>query len=831
MGTAPTTNLQPLIFRLVSFPDWRASTLAILLHRLGPSVSLHADNATPDMLPAIDRIEGAIQKQLVNQKMLAAAQAETHPCHNLYANIKDYFLDLSEGSLPAPPFASYSLGNSDRCLGVSNADVSQVHLLTIRADDLDALFVSAGTTTHAHLRWLERRDFIEFEGHRLAVVAVPRGSPVTLRGQVKNQELPAVWHGIVTSDLTIWNKPFSLGCINISARVDDKTTLLLDGHPIASETSISQRIVNVTQGDHELVAVECFDTAEGKTCRVRYREVAQQSVRTTTRNLCEDLRLDLKQQDTVSLLGATTRDSCEGSTIWPEDLEEGAVRALRQRESLTGREFKDLAAYATLTGALGTLKQQLNPEDGKTAGARTGADGMDLLGTAAKEAWRQGIDSLVSLDLRCISNQNGPTQYSLAAKLVSVREVFQRQRGDVEGLNLDQFIRQVTVSFDDPALVGQSIDRVVDRLFGLGHLRFLNNSRRISYRNPMDIRIASYGGISKDAKRSEKTHTRPELDAVEPIVEARRISTARGATPRLCRELETTEYFGGDLAKRVDTAFRRAPRLPRVKISLDPSERPLDFSNTTSVKVYRVNVRARRPLTYLFVARWPKGHPKAGQLADATCSELYVPDNEFWADIGATGGVGIVSQLPGSPQGLYLRARFGQTYYRPLPFLGFGWMGGYAFHRSTLADGLPSWVDVGAPPEGSTDPLVWNRHSLIAGPSVEARSRWPSVPVELRARFTPALNVGLLDVSKINPSYRNFLGTTNDEGASVLTDIGFDLFLDLGIGIRLKRVSILSSLMMGIGSVDDWAAGEERTIVTNGANYFIGFNLGIGGVL
>ncbi len=831
MGTAPTTDLQALIFRLVSFPDWRAGTLAVLLHRLGPSISLHADTATPAMLPAIARIEEKIDKRLVRDKVLAGVNAEGHPCSNLRTDIKNYFLDLAEGSIPAPPFASYTLGDADRCLGVTDEDISQVHLLTVRADDLDSLFVSAGTTTHARLRWLERKDFVEFEGHQLAVVAVPRGAPVTLRGLAKNQELPIVWHGIVTHDQTVWNKPFSLGCISLSARVDNKTTLLLDGHPLTSEQSISQRIVNVGPGDHELIAIECYDTADGKTCRVRYREVAQQSVRTTTRNLCEDLRLDLKQQDTVSLLGVTTRDSCEGSTVWPGDIEEGAVRALREREAATGRSFKDLAAYATLTGALGSLKNQLNPEDGKISGATTGADGLDLLGSAAKEAWRQGIDSLVSLDLRCINNnQDGSTSFSLAAKLVSVREVFQRQRGDLEGLNLDQFIRQETVSFDDPSLINGSVERVIDRLFGLPHIQFLNNSRRISYREKLDIRVASYGGANHN-KKSNDPYTRAEYAAAKPIVEARRVSIGRrDSAPPICRELETTEYFSTELGQRVEKLFEAAPRLPIVKAEVVASERTLDYSNRASVKVYRVNVRAPRPLIYLMIARWPKGHPLAGKIADATCSELYVQTNEFWGDVGVTGGIGLHSNLPGSPQILYVRARFGQTYYRPLPFLGFGWSGGYAFQRSQIADGLPSWVDVGAPPEGSTDPLVWARHSLLVGPTVEARTRWPTIPVELRARFMPALNTGFLDISNINPNYMNFLGTTSDD-TTTLADIGLDLFLDLTFSVQAKRVNINSGLMLGLGSLDDWIVGSKRAIVTNGANLFIGFNLGIGGVL
>ncbi|MGB1275070.1 MAG: hypothetical protein ACPG77_04915, partial [Nannocystaceae bacterium] len=650
MGTAPATDLQALTFRLVSFPDWRAATLAILLHRLGPSVSIHAPGTTPDMLPAIERVEATINQRMVQQNALTAAKADTHPCHNLWLDMRDYFTDIAEGKTPAPPFASYSFGSNDRCLGLRDTDIGQVHLLTVRADDLDSLFVSAGTTTHAHLRWLNQGDFIEFEGHRVAVIAVPRGAPVTLRGQAKNQELPTVWHGIVTHDQTVWNKPFSFGCVSISARVGPKVTLLLDGHPIVSEASITQRIVNVSPGDHEVSAIECYDTNEGQSCRVRFRETTRQSVRTTTRNLCEDIRLDLKQQDTVSLLGVTTQASCGGSTVWPGDIEDGTTLALRQREAATGRVFKDLAAYATLTGALGSLKSQLNPDEGKVAGATTGADGLELLGTAAKEAWRQGIDSLVSLDLRCINKESGETQYSLGAKLVSVRDVFQRQRGDLEGINLDHFIRQETVSFDNETQLKNTINRVIDRLFGIAHVRFLNNSRQVSYRSTVDIRVASYGGI-KDKQPtggSKSVHLREEYEAVQPIVEARRIANGYdNRTPRICRELENSNFFDKEMSDRIDKIYSEAKRIPRVKIKLKPSDEVLDFSQRDSVKVYRVNVRAPRPLTYLLVARWPKGHPLAGQIADATCTALSVEDTEFWGDIGITGGVAMTSFMPG----------------------------------------------------------------------------------------------------------------------------------------------------------------------------------------
>jgi len=832
MGTAPATDLQSLTFRLVSFPDWRAATLAILLHRLGPSVSIHAPGTTPDMLPAIERVEVTIRKRLVDQDTITPAKTSGHPCHNLWLDISDYFADIEDGKTPAPPFASYSFGNSDKCLGLTDADIGQVHLLTVRADDLDSLFVSAGTTTHAHLRWLDRGDFIEFEGHRIAVVAVPRGAPVTLRGQAKNQELPTVWHGIVTHDQTVWNKPFSLGCVSISARVGPKVTLLLDGHPIVSEASISQRIVNISAGDHEVVAIECYDTTDGQSCRVRFRETARQSVRTTTRNLCEDIRLDLKQQDTVSLLGVTTQESCEGSTVWPGDIEDGTTRALRQREAATGRAFKDLAAYATLTGALGSLKSQLNPDDGKVTGAATGADGMELLGTAAKEAWRQGIDSLVSLDLRCINKDSGEIQYSLGAKLVSVREVFQRQRGDLEGINLDHFIRQETVSFDNETQLNNAIDRVVDRLFGIPHIRFLNNSRQISYRSSIDLRVASYGGVKKllPSKDSQSGLQREEYEAVQPIIEARRIANGYdNRTPRICRELESSNFFNHQMSDRLEAVYSEASRLPRVKIKLKPSDQPLDFSRRKSVKVYRVNVRAPRPLTYLIVARWPKGHPLEGKVADATCTALSVDDTEFWGDFGITGGVALRSDMPGQPESIYVRLRLGQSYYRPYPFLSFGWAVGYAYQKSTLADGLPSWVDVGAPPEGSTEPLIWARHSLLLGPTIESRSRSPSIPVEFHARFMPALNLGLVDVSKINSEYTNFLGTTSE--VTTVTDIGLDLFLDLGISFRGGPVSISPKVIMGINSLEDWVQGSSRTLITNGASFFIGAGISLGGIL
>lgn len=790
-GAAPTSADRPLLTALVTRASWEAAILGELVRGGAPHLDLGPDAAAAGRLRALRE---ALRRQLIERRRLS-----TPVCKDMRASVRDYLADRAAGETPLPPFAAYAMAG-DRCLELDAAAVGEAHFLTIPADNVTALVVAAGTAERVVLQWLAADEALEIDGQRLFVVAVPRWSVVTVQASRKDAGAPATWHGFLTRDATIWDRQPEAGCLRVSVAVDPETTLLLDGQPVTRGVPLARRTLGVVAGQHEFVAVRC----DARGCGISFDEALGEATRTSTRNLCENIEIDLKQSGSIAVLGASTAPGCDQALGWQVGTVAGEY--LRRAESGTGKQFRDLKAYASLTDSLTALKTSLNPGAGQAVGARTGGDTLDVLGTVAKEAWRQGIDELVTFELRCDAKGE---DYTLAASVIGVRDVFTRDRG-LEGLDLQDLLRVESVRMRGPLQLASAVASVLDRLLGRDFIRFREGPPEIPYRQRARVELLAYSTL--EARRGEL-----------PEVSAYLVGDPKNATPAVCQAL--ARRFDDGALTSVDGLVRAPGRRRPTRVEVSRSEELADANaHATSATA---SFRAPRPGTYLVVARWPGAGP-SGPVVAATCVRFAVPDAELWATAMFAPNLTTLNGVR-EYQATHLRLHFGKTWYRPLPWLGFGAFGAYTFTNIVDRDGLPSWQDLYADQSKSRGRFQWYRHGLMLGPLIEARTRGATLPVEFRARMSAGVGIGVVDVRHIDTEFTEFrtpeMLNANDLRVSPVLDV----LVEVGVGYNAGPVAIAHTLMVGALSVNDMLTASHAATVRNGSSLVVGVGLTLGG--
>lgn len=495
----------PMLARLAARAGWEAAALGELLDGAAPHLDLGASAPESKRLQAVRR---ALQDSLVERPGLAQKPG----CKPVAAALDDYAAAREAGEPTVPPFAGAYLDDG-RCVPLDAAALADINILTIPADAAESLFVAAAAGERVVLQWFGPSDAVAYKNRRVFVVAVPSWSVVTVRAAARDVTAATTWSGFVIHDLTLWDRPPAAGCLRLSVDLDADTALLLDGHVLTDGERLAHRTVGVVAGAHELVALRC---AGGSECAVRFREVLPASAQTGTQNLCQDLALDLHQPRSVAILRVSAAPGCDAALAWRAN--GVATDYLRRNQSRTGRVFRDLASYATLTEALGAMRTSLNPAAGATVGASTGADSLELVATVAKEAWRQGIDELVSLELRCTAG-DAPA-LTLQGSSISVREVFGRSRGDVAGLDLTKLLRLQSLEFRSDAQLQSTVEGVLDQLLGRSYLRIREGAASFPYRQRARVELTAFGQTAVDGT--------PELAAVHLAEPHRR-------APRVCQ--------------------------------------------------------------------------------------------------------------------------------------------------------------------------------------------------------------------------------------------------------------------------------------------------------
>lgn len=791
----PQSEHAPLLARLAARASWEAAALGELVVGGAPHLDLGGEASAAARLLAVRRGLAGL-----GDRRLAGAG-----CKPLDAAIEAYFADLAEREVPVPPFAAATLGDG-RCVPLDAGALAELHLLTIAAEPGQSLFVAAAAGERVVLQWFAADEAVVQRERRLFVVAVPAWSVVTVRAGHADTAAARSWSGFITHDRTLWDGPAEFGCLRLSVDLDADTTLMIDGRVLSRGQRLAHRTVGVQAGAHELVALRC---AGKEQCVVRFRETLPAAVQTSTQNLCQDVVLDLHQPRSVAIVRASAAPGCDAAMAWQANLL--ATEYLRNNEARTGRVFRDLASYATITAALGSLRDSLNPAAGGTVGGATGGDSLETVATVAKEAWRQGIDELVSLELRC----GGDGSLSLQGSAISVREVFGRDRGEVAGLDLKQLLRVQTLRFRSEAQLESSVDGVLDQLLGRSYLRIREGATTFPYRARARVELAAFGRTEVDG--------RPQLAAFRLAEEFRK-------PPGECQALRGRDRQIALAAVDMRLGGAGAPRPVPVSIARRDSElteHDAAASRGASATQLEGSFAASGPGTYLVVARWVDAKGEPGPAIDASCVRFDVPERELWGSVMFAPDLTMLTPIREYRAHL-LRVQLGHTWYRRRRWIGLGVAGGYTYTRYASEAGLPSWQDFEVGGSASIEPIEWRRHGVVAGPIVEARTRRGSIPVEFRARLAVSGGVAIVDVSKV-VAFSDFATASSFGPSNLRVRPTIDSTLELGLSYPAGPLSIGHMITLGTTGLQDMFSGPRAVTAVGGAAMYAGLGLILGG--
>lgn len=792
-------QLVPVVTAVATRGTWESAALGRLLVGGAPHLDLGTASDQAGLAGRLKALRQRLQTELVERRASATRKGDAR-CGWVREAFDAYAADLAGGAVPSPPIAGYAL-SEEGCLGLDPQWVGEAHFLTIAAEGASGLTVVAGTAERAVVQWFSPADAIVHEGRRIFVVAVPRMSVVTVEAQHASG-LAARWHGFVARDLTVSDQAPAASCLRLSIDLDADTTLLLDGHPVTQGTSLKRQTFGVLGEGHELVGLRC---GEGR-CTESFREALAGAA--GGRKVCEDIKLDLHRRSSVAVLGATPAPGCDRGLAYKVGVQ--AEDYLRASAAATGREFRDLKAVASATEALASLKESLNPEEGRTVGAATGADSMALLGTVAKEAWRQGIDSLLSFELRCEAS-GGQAGYRVVGSRLAVRDLLDRQRGEVAGLDLQRMVMVESLHVGHAAQISTAVAGVIDRLFALDYVRLLVAEPRVAYRRGAEVEVSVYG----------KALGASAIDPA-PIVEATLIGDV-GARPPICNLLARAERGAAERQQAQALLQGREGRRYRGSVEMRRGDAGEDEANPRSA-VHVAAVRPGPPGVYLVTARW-EGAPV---LADAACITFEIKRSEVWGSVGLALDATTRAAL-NDYQWLHLRVMVGRTFYRWRPWFGLGVAGGYTLGRYLSREGLPTWQDVTVDPEGSDQPFEWTRHAVLVGPMLELRTRKATFPVELRGRVSVVGGLAIVGVGRLPQQFKSFVTRDPLNNPNVRFRPTFDVLLELAVTWAAGPVVFGQGLFFGAVGVNDMVSAKHAATAVNGGGLVFGLSMTIGG--
>ncbi|HFE45488.1 MAG TPA: hypothetical protein ENJ18_08340 [Nannocystis exedens] len=818
--SVPPAALHQTLRRLLGTDGWNAGALAWLVGPARRRRWTWAAN-TPGSLraspPEIDGLQRAIDRSIEG-----FASGQVCPKLRHSSLITDLIAAASNDTeVDELPFDSDFL----RCLGIDERQSEGTRLLTIRTDGLESLVLSFGDTRSTMTRYFGRDDMLVLGKHRFVIAAVPQGTPVALLGEHRGQEIPLHWHSVVGRNQAIWMTPVRQACINLNVRLAENDRLFIDGHEVLGLANssgglmidqpmiLSRDLPQAAVPDHEISVLTC--DAE-RACDIRYLSTIPGTTdRPQPRLICEPFRLDLRprKRQQVAII-RTNRETCKNSPLWADDLRDRVRYFLTTDERhRSQRELADVHAYAEISSALASLEGEIQDSAGKANGPDRGTDTSEALGTVAKEAWRQGLDTLMTFSVLCQPKPDAPDEYtySLQGMVIGVDEIFGRGFYGDAGLDLDRFIQVETVAFETPALQDAAIATLLDRLFNVPSSRFLHNHSSTYYRERVQLRVGTVFPENEQKSPSLRVIVKrlPRRGSIMPSPLAERGQWRPRICDRLTRMSRAEQQTMEDVAEILDSAPGKS-----TEVNLLLSREGVDDTVSPRSAVHARDLRLPLPGWYL-VAR----QDKDGDISDAICIDSHHNPREIWGQVTQAGGPTIRTST--NVEALLTRVHVGYARYI-LPGLGIGLRGGYQFVYYNLKQGVATWQDL----EVNSSAIKWQRHSLVLGPLLEGRTRFTRIPVEFRARISPFLDVGLVwtpakDIPITLTEFR--------QGKIIDTFVDFDTGIDFDfiIGHEVGKVQMQYGLAISLMAIDDSAQATAGTAADNFAGVF-GITLGVG---
>ncbi|MCX4247182.1 hypothetical protein [Paraliomyxa miuraensis] len=839
------------LFRLVSSSGWHAGVVGTMLRRHGRDSLTAWAEGRPHDAPAA----------LVAQEKLDAGLS-AFAAGTLCKEFRDSealaeFLDAVGADEPPEslPFTS----RFATCLGVPASTMESIRLLTIRADGLEDVTVVVGTRDYVHAQRWTRADALRLDGHRFFVAAVPEASPVVVLGTHENQALPVVWRGLVTRNEVVWAAAPRRSCLDLSVRMNPDTRLYFDGvriddgpeeevcaaptadattktdtdDPLSVDRTLAITLDQPGSGlpEHEISALTCEGRGTARRPVVRHLSPLPATApadQLRAAGLCEAFRLDLgtPTKQRVAVLGVNKLPGCEATPLWASDVPERVRHVIgRDVAHRDARTYTNFSAYAEASEALSSLETRLGGRNRSDANEREDADANALLGTAAQEAWRQGIDTLLSFTMQCMphgSNADGEPQwsYSIRATSIHVSGLFARGYYGRDGLDLEDFINVESVGFDTVEQQDAAIGALLDRTFGVTTPRFVPPPDHEPYRRPLTLRLSGWsddppGAAAEPGNETIELRYKSLYGVGEHLVDvqARRVPGSADR-PAPCEMLVARGARLPEATAAAASTYESLPTKER-RVVFERSRDDEDVSSDPRATVHKGEIYLPRPGWYLVTT----DADQDGELDDAVCVDATSHSIDVWADLAPSGGP-LAFASNGSRIRLYTRARVGMTRYFRGGWLGTGVSLGYGF--TDYVGPRADWKDLDV---ASREEQQWRRHALLLSPHLEFRSRTRALPVEFRARLGPAIDTAMVDARRVDYALVEFRAG-NDENA--ILDIDVDANLELSMGVPVGRIQIDIMTMLSHLAVDDSLVRSATTVVED-ANMVLGFGLMISG--
>lgn len=843
-GPEPSAVTYAAMFRLVSSSGWHAGFIGTVLARHKMSTFSAWSDGRIGGEPSVAGVQQTLDDGMA--EFSSGARCPDLRSSDALASFIEA-IDVDEEP-DTQPFTSRFAA----CMGVPDAAMEGIRLLTVRLDGLDDVTVAMGSRHYVHARRIHSADALRLGGHRLAIVAVPNGAPVAVFANHENQELPVMWRGLVNRNTVVWAAPPRRSCLHLSAEITKGTQLFVDGvrqgdaDPIAvcpkkggGDSRSIDRTIAVTLDressglpDHEIAALTC----EGGEPIVRHLSTVEATVpseRLRAAGDCEEVHLDLGTplHDRVAVLGVTKMQSCENTPLWATDIQERVRHILSSDVAhASDRDYANFSAYAEASEALGALQSRLGPRGGTSEDTD---DANTLLGSAAQEAWRQGIDTLLSFTVQCSprgESEDGKPQwvYSIRATSIGVSGLFGRGYYGRGQLDLTEFIDVQSVGFRDPRQQDAAVGVLLDRVFDVDTPRFMNPPESSYYRDEQVVRVGGYypgkqvppetldiafrafNPLSKNERRRDAAMSGPQgfVDPLKP----------GNPRPQVCDALVHRGARTEDGLAKAAGDYESLLAKER-GASLQRGRGELDASADADAAVYEGPLKLPRPGWYLVVVK------DGEEVVDAVCvhSSLArrpaLPRREIWGDISFSGRP-LAFATNGSRLQFRLQPELGVTWYVRRGWLGGGLAIGYAF--SDFGGTRGDWRDLDVSVQ---EQQRWQRHALLVGPHVEVRTRRGRSPIDLWARFSPMSDGGFLKLAGVDDELIEFRGGNADD---VVLDLDLDLSLQLGVSIPLGPINLRGFGAVTYLGVDD-SLRRSATSVTEDGNLIFGLGLGVSG--
>jgi hypothetical protein len=330
------------------------------------------------------------------------------------------------------------------CLALPTADTpfEFVFVSLARLDRITAL--TATRAGHSVIE-IDKTGALKIGDTPFAVIPVPRGALLTLRGRAAGIGLSEVKHVVVTQDLSMWERLDERRCVYLSAALPPNQNVWLDGEQVEPGPLMVSKAA-----DHKFV-VGSYEP--GSSSMFQY-DLPREELQLASGEVCVDVSFDLLRSNTVTQVDPALGESCPSS--WQRVLRKRVKSALKSRPN--DGVYEDLQDLASFSEALGELGRALAGRTTEEEEDAKRIDTLDVLNHLTRKAWRKGLDGVYGFNLECPNGlEDGYTLEGYKVNLKKARET----GGDVQTRDV---IRRERQSFAAASDMNAAVAAIIERL-------------------------------------------------------------------------------------------------------------------------------------------------------------------------------------------------------------------------------------------------------------------------------------------------------------------------------------------------------------------------------